>query len=83
MFRLADTMTNRHVVQVFDKEGKQLYATVLAIPDRRLAPSGKNIVLFAERPSGSPQAIKSVVVSGRHDGRRIRLPDVAGGAHRA
>jgi hypothetical protein len=59
MFRLADSMTNRHVVQVFDKEGKKLYATLLAIPDQRLDPSGQNIVLFAERPSGVPQAVKA------------------------
>jgi hypothetical protein len=59
MFKLADTMTNRHVVQVYDKAGKKLFATMLAIPDERLEPAGKNIVLFAERPSGSPQAVKA------------------------
>jgi hypothetical protein len=59
MFKLADTQTNRHIVQIFDKDGSKLYATLLAIPDQRLEPSGQNIVLFAERPSGAPQAIKA------------------------
>jgi len=59
MFRLADTMTNRHVVQVYDKAGKKLFATMLAIPDQRLDASGKNVVLFSERPSGAPQAIRA------------------------
>jgi len=59
MFKLADSMSDRHIVQVFDKSGGKLYATLLAIPDKRMDPPDKNIVLFAERPAGSPQAIKA------------------------
>ena len=59
MFKLADTMTNRHIVQVFDKDGRKLFATLLTIPNQRLEPSGQNIVLFAERPEGTPQAVKA------------------------
>src|SRR5689334_20324850 len=59
MFKLADSMSNRHIVQVFDKDGKKLFATVLAISDQRLQPAAQNIVLFGERPSGAPQAIKA------------------------
>src|ERR687885_2796020 len=36
VFKLADLQGNRHVVQVFDKEGTKLYTTILAIPDERL-----------------------------------------------
>ena len=36
MFKLADLQGNRHVVQIFDKEGTKLYTTILAIPDQRL-----------------------------------------------
>jgi hypothetical protein len=59
MFKLADSMSTRHIVQVFDKDGSKLYATLLAIPDKRMDPPEKNIVLFGERPAGSPQAIKA------------------------
>ncbi len=59
MFKLADSQANRHIVQVFDKDGGKLYATLLAIPDKRMDPPDKNIVLFGERPAGSPQAIKA------------------------
>jgi hypothetical protein len=59
MFKLADSQSNRHIVQVFDKDGSKLYATLLAIPDKRMDPPDKNIVLFGERPAGSPQAIKA------------------------
>jgi hypothetical protein len=58
VFKLADLSGNRHVVQVFDKAEKKIYTTMLAIPNQRLDPSDKPVVLFSERASGSPQAVK-------------------------
>jgi len=58
VFKLADIPGNRHVVQVFDKDEKQIYATLLAIPNDRLDPTDKPVILFAERAAGSPQAVK-------------------------
>lgn len=59
MFKLADLQGNRHVVQIFDKEGTKLYTTILAIPDQRLEPTDKPVVMFSETPAGSPAAIKA------------------------
>src|ERR687887_1671932 len=59
VFKLADLTGNRHVVQVFDKDEKKVYGTLLAIPDEKLEPSDKPVVLFAERPAGVPQAIRA------------------------
>jgi hypothetical protein len=58
VFKLADIPGNRHVVQVFDKDEKKIYTTILAIPNDRLEATDKPVVLFAERASGSPQAVK-------------------------
>jgi len=58
VFKLADIPGNRHVVQVFDKDEKKIYTTILAIPNDRLEPTDKPVVLFSERASGSPQAVK-------------------------
>jgi hypothetical protein len=58
VFKLADIPGNRHVVQVFDKDEKKIYTTLLAIPNDRLEPTDKPVVLFAERAAGTPQAIK-------------------------
>src|SRR5437762_2007128 len=58
VFKLADIPGNRHVVQVFDKDEKKIYTTILAIPNDRLEPTDKPLVLFSERASGSPQAVK-------------------------
>jgi hypothetical protein len=59
VFKLADLSGSRHVVQVFDKDEKHVYATILAIPDQRLEPADDPVVLFAERPAGTPQAIRA------------------------
>ena len=37
----------------------KLYTTLLTIPDERMEASDQPVVLFAERPSGQAQAIKS------------------------
>jgi len=58
VFKLADIPGNRHVVQVFDKDERKIYTTILAIPNQRLEPTDKPVVLFAERASGTPQAVK-------------------------
>jgi len=58
VFKLADIPGNRHVVQVFDKDEKKIYTTILAIPNDRLQPTDKPVVLFSERASGSAQAVK-------------------------
>ena len=58
VFKLADIPGNRHVVQVFDKDEKKIFTTMLAVPNQRLNASDKPIVLFSERASGSPQAVK-------------------------
>jgi hypothetical protein len=58
VFKLADIPGNRHVVQVFDKDEKKIYTTILAIPNERLERTDKPVVLFSERASGTAQAIK-------------------------
>jgi len=58
VFKLADIPGNRHVVQVFDKDEKKIYATLLAIPNDRLQPADKPVILFSERAAGTPQAVK-------------------------
>ena len=49
VFKLADIPGNRHVVQVFDKDEKKIYTTLLAVPNQRMEPSDKPIILFSER----------------------------------
>src|SRR3954449_7294951 len=53
VFKLADIPGNRHVVQVFDKDEKKIYTTLLSVPNQRLEPSDKPGILFSERAPAS------------------------------
>ena len=74
VFKLADLASNRHVVQVFDKDEKKIYATILAIPDQKLEPSDKPVVMFTERPAGIPQAVKAWFYPGETIGNEFVYP---------
>jgi hypothetical protein len=74
VFKLADIPGNRHVVQVFDKDEKKIYTTMLAIPNERLEPSDDPVVLFSERASGSPQAVKVWFYPGNRIGNEFVYP---------
>src|SRR6266540_4714575 len=73
-FKLADLSGNRHVVQIFDKEEKKIYSTILAIPNERIEPTDDPVVLFAERPAGSPQAVKVWYYPGNRIGNEFVYP---------
>jgi hypothetical protein len=74
VFKLADLAGNRHVVQVFDKDEKKIIATLLAIPNDRLEASDEPVVLFSERPAGSPQAVKVWFYPGNRIGNEFVYP---------
>src|SRR5947209_6733125 len=57
IFKLLDSQSNRHVVQIFNEDHTQLITTVLAIPNERLQPAGKTIIHYDERPTGQPIAL--------------------------
>ena len=68
VFKLADSQSDRNVVQVFTQDQKQILATILAIPNSRPEPASKTIVTFEERPSGSPEALHSWFYPGETTG---------------
>ena len=57
VFKLLNTQSDRHIVQVFDKNQTRLYGTFLTIPDYVMRPPSKPLITFAERVAGSPEAI--------------------------
>jgi hypothetical protein len=74
VFKLLDSTSNRNIVQIFDKDEKQLLATILAIPDYRLRPSDKPVIRFEERASGAPEAIKAFFYPGDDYGLQFVYP---------
>ena len=74
VFKLADLSGNRHVVQVFDKDEKKIFATLLAIPNDRMDPTDEPVIMFTERPAGSPQAVKVWYYPGERIGNEFVYP---------
>src|ERR1700691_303284 len=59
VFKLVESSSNRHIVQIFNKDETQIYATVLAIPNYRLKPTSKTVITFNEGIRGRPEAIRA------------------------
>jgi hypothetical protein len=74
VFKLADSASDRNIVQVFNKDETHLFGTFLAIPDYRVKPADKTIITFEERAAGSPEAIKAWFYPGENYGHDFVYP---------
>ena len=74
VFKLADSTSDRNIVQVFDKNEDHLYGTFLTVPDYRLKPTGKTIITFEERQAGDPEAVKAWFYPGDNYGHDFVYP---------
>jgi hypothetical protein len=74
VFRLLDSMSDRNIVQIFNKDESHIYATILAIPNYRLKATDKTVMTFAERAAGEPQAIRAWFYPGDNWGQEFVYP---------
>jgi LPXTG-motif cell wall-anchored protein len=74
VFKVLDSQTDRHIVQIFNQDETQIYATILAIPNYRLTATGKTVVTFRERPAGEPEALRAWFYPGRQWGEEFVYP---------
>jgi hypothetical protein len=74
VFKILDSRSDRHVVQIFSADEKTLYATILAIPNYRLKPTDKTVMTFSERPAGEPEALRTWFYPGRNWGEEFVYP---------
>lgn len=74
VFKILDSQSDRHIVQIFNKDETKCYATILAIPDYRLKATGKTVVTFRERPAGEPEALRAWFYPGRNWGDEFVYP---------
>ena len=70
-FELHESQMNRHIVQVYDADGKKLITTFLAIPNRRLQTTEDTVVRFAEVAPGQPQAMRAWFYPGQTVGQEM------------
>lgn len=74
VFKILDSLSDRHIVQVFSADETHVYSTILAIPNYRLRATDKTVMTFKERAAGSPQAIRAWFYPGRNWGEEFVYP---------
>ena len=74
VWKLMDSQSDRHIVQIFDKDQKHLEQTILAIPNYRLEPTGKSQFAFWETPAGVPKAVRAWFYPGDNFGQEFAYP---------
>jgi LPXTG-motif cell wall-anchored protein len=72
VFKLADTTdASRHTVIIQNQRENHTYATILAIPNYRLKPTGKSRFMFWETPAGQPKALRAWFYPGDNMGQEF------------
>jgi hypothetical protein len=74
VFKILDSQSDRHIVQIFSKDELTVYATILAIPNYRLKATDKTVITFRERPAGEPEALRAWFYPGREWGEEFVYP---------
>ena len=74
VFKILDSQSDRHIVQIFNKDETTVYATILAIPNYRLKATDKTVMTFSERPAGEPEALRAWFYPGRNWGEEFVYP---------
>jgi hypothetical protein len=72
--KLVNIGSERHVVQFLAADGIKVIATVLAINDWRLHPTGDTVMKFAETSGDNPEALKAWFYPGDNFGQEFVYP---------
>jgi hypothetical protein len=73
-FVLLDDAADRNIVQIYNEDWSQLYATVITIPTYRQEATDKSEVKFAERPHQDPEALLKWYYPGFVTGHEFLYP---------
>jgi len=74
VFKLLDSQSDRHIVQIYNANETHLIATILAVPDYRVQVSGKSQFRMWETPAGYVAALRSWYWPGDNFGQEFPYP---------
>jgi hypothetical protein len=74
VFKLVNSNSDRHIVQIFNKDQTKIFATILAIPNYRLTPTSKTVLTFNEGLRGRPEALRAWFYPGANWGEEFVYP---------
>lgn len=75
VFKLANSDSNRHIVQIYNQDETKLITTILAIPNYQLQPSGETILTYAKAPANQPVALEAWFYPGDNFGQQFAYPE--------
>jgi len=73
-FRIMDSNTDRHVVQIFNQDGTKLMTTLLAVAAQRLEPTGDPVITFKETAANRAPAVRYWYYAGDLAGNEFVYP---------
>ena len=73
-FRVLDSPSNRHIIQILNQDGTRIQATLLAIPAQRQDPPSEPEIRFMEAAASMPPAVKTWWYPGRTIGHEFIYP---------
>lgn len=74
VWKLMDSPSDRHIVQIFNQDESHIYETILAIPNYRLTPTDHSRFTFWETPDGVPKAVRAWFYPGDNFGQEFKYP---------
>jgi len=73
VFKLLDSQSDRHVVQIFNSDQSRIIDTVMAVPNYRLQPTGTSRFAFWETAPGTAKALRAWFYPGDNYGQEFPL----------
>jgi LPXTG-motif cell wall-anchored protein len=74
VLKLADSSSDRHIVQIFNADQSRIIDTILAIPKQRMEPTGDSQFTFWETPPGTARALRAWFYPGDTIGQEFPYP---------
>jgi hypothetical protein len=74
VFKLLNSDSNRHIVQIMNERENHVYTTNLAFAKERMQPADKTVLTFYEMPGGGPEPIRSWFYPGDTIGQEFAYP---------
>jgi hypothetical protein len=74
VFKLTNSLSDRHIVEIWNGDETQILATIQAIPNYRVDRPERTILEFDERPGDSPMALHTWFYPGDNTGQEFVYP---------
>jgi len=75
VFKLADSQSDRNIVEVWNGDQTHLIAIVMADPEYRIDSTSRTVMHFDERPKNTPMALDDWFYPGDLSGQQFIYPN--------